>query len=131
MYNIAKSIIESGRFELKTMLQKIDALWLQGELSDAQRNELVEKAQGNANPNASIDVLKKLEELDRRVRELEVAQKEDASEIETYPIYAAGTWYYKGNKISFDGKNYVCIAPDGQVCTWNPVEYPAYWQVLD
>lgn len=41
--------------------------------------------------------------------------------------YVAGKWYYKGDRISYNGAVYVCIAPDGVVCTWNPDEYPAYW----
>ena len=42
--------------------------------------------------------------------------------------YIAGKWYYKGDRISYGGAVYVCIAPDGVVCTWNPDEYPAYWR---
>lgn len=42
--------------------------------------------------------------------------------------YVPGKWYYKGDRISYNGEVYVCIAPDGVVCTWNPDEYPAYWR---
>lgn len=30
MYNIIKSVIESGRYELTDMLEKIDVIWIQG-----------------------------------------------------------------------------------------------------
>ena len=49
-----------------------------------------------------------------------------------YPEYVVGKWYYNGDKVSFKGKNYECIAPSGVVCTWSPEGYPTYWQeILD
>jgi hypothetical protein len=42
--------------------------------------------------------------------------------------YVPGTWYYRGDTITFEGEVYVCIAPDGAVCTWSPTEYAAYWK---
>ena len=41
--------------------------------------------------------------------------------------YTAGKWYYRGDKVSFDGKVYTCIAPGGVACVWSPSEYPIYW----
>ena len=49
---------------------------------------------------------------------------------ESYEEYTVGKWYYNGNKVSFDGKNYNCIAPEGVVCVWSPTEYPAYWEEI-
>lgn len=34
MYEIIKSVIQSGRYELTDMLTKIDTLWVQGSLTD-------------------------------------------------------------------------------------------------
>lgn len=42
--------------------------------------------------------------------------------------YEAGTWYYRGDKVVFEGGVYVCVAPAGQVCTWSPAEYAQYWK---
>lgn len=41
--------------------------------------------------------------------------------------YSAGTWYYRGDRISFNDEIYTCIAPDGVVCVWSPADYPQYW----
>ena len=41
--------------------------------------------------------------------------------------YTAGKWYYRGDRVRFDQNVYTCIAPDGVVCVWSPLEYPAYW----
>ena len=42
--------------------------------------------------------------------------------------YTAGSWYYRGDKVTFQNEIYTCIAPAGTVCVWSPAEYPAYWQ---
>jgi hypothetical protein len=47
---------------------------------------------------------------------------------ESYDDYVPGKWYYGGDKASFNGKNYVCTAPEGTVCVWSPSEYPTYWR---
>ena len=129
MYDIIKSVIVSGVYELSDMLKKIDTVWLQGDISDEQRTELMEMARENANPMNSVDLAKKVEELDKRVKALEEKKEPEPSE-EEYPEYVVGKWYYNGDKISYKGKNYVCIAPEGVVCTWNPDEYPAYWEEI-
>lgn len=124
MFEIIKNVIKEGRYNLTELLVKIDTLWVQGSLTDEQKTELAQEAQANADFGSSIDIIAKIEELDARVRALEGAGGEIAE-------YTPGTWYYSGDKVSFGGKNYVCIAPGGQVCTWSPAEYPAYWQEME
>ena len=142
MYTITKNVIESGNYELSDMLKKLDTLWVQGSITDAEREELMALAREKANVQNSMDVIAKLEELDKRVKALEDAEKNsDTSESEeetetvkptepTYPEYTVGKWYYAGDKVSFDGKVYECIAPEGVVCVWSPAEYAAYWEEL-
>ena len=135
MYTITKSVIESRNYELSDMLKKLDTLWVQGSITDAEREELIALARQNAEVQQSIDILAKLEELDKRVKALEDAKAtnepenpdEEPTET-TYPEYEPGKWYYAGDKITFDGKVCECTAPDGVVCTWSPAEYPAYWE---
>jgi hypothetical protein len=140
MYSVVKSVIESRNYELSDMLTKIDTLWVQGSITEEERAELIDLARQNAEVQQSIDILSKLEELDKRVRANEEAIKtlteteaapEEGGENEqpTYPEYEAGKWYYRDDIVSFDGKNYKCVAPEGVVCTWSPAEYPAYWEV--
>ena len=136
MLNIVKAVIESGNFELTSILNKIDKLWFENRLTDEERTLLVEQAQGKANPQNSIDVYKKLEEMDKRILELENKLKNgadlgDESTEETYPVYEAGKWYYTGDKITFEEKVYECIAPNGVVCVWSPKDYPTYWKELN
>ena len=71
MFNVAKKVIESKNFELSAFLKKIDALWMQGSVTDSEREDLISLARKNANVQNSMDVFSKLEELDRRVKALE------------------------------------------------------------
>ena len=44
------------------------------------------------------------------------------------PEYKAGTWYYRGDHVRFEGEVFACIAPIESVCVWSPAEYSTYWQ---
>ena len=126
MQKIIEKVIESKNFELSDMLRKIDTLWVQGNINEETRKTLSDKARNNATLDKSFDILSKLEELDKRLKALENKGTEETEE--TYEEFVSGKWYYNGNKISFEGKNYVCIAPEGATCVWNPTDYPAYWE---
>ena len=127
MYNLAKKVIESKNFELSAFLKKIDVLWVQGNITDAEKEDLIALARKYADVQNSIDVLYKLEDLDQRVKALEEA-KADAPTTEEVEPYMVGKWYYNGDKVTFEGSVYECTAPVGFPCTWSPSEYPAYWQ---
>lgn len=138
MYSILKTVIKAQGYDLRGMLSKINNFWAEGNINEQERNELIRLAQENAHMKNEVDILSKVEELDKRVRALEekLANYEEVEkpeedngepEVVTYPEYIAGKWYYAGDIVSFDAKNYICIAPDGAVCTWSPSEYPAYW----
>lgn len=45
----------------------------------------------------------------------------------TVPSFVTGTWYYRGDKVTFGDQVYTCIAPQGVVCVWSPADYPQYW----
>lgn len=129
MYDIVKSVILSKNYELVDMLKKIDTVWVSGDLTDEQRTELIELARTNADVGNSVEIMQKLEDLDKRVTALENSGGGGGTEpSDEYPEYVVGKWYYKDDKVTFEGKKYTCIAPEGQVCTWSPTEYPAYWQ---
>ena len=141
MYQTIKNVISSTRYELGDMLTKIDTIWIQGDLTDEQRTELVTLAQENAQPENSYAPLQEqfeqafaqISALDARVKVLEAGETpEPEPEPEEYPPYVqpsgAHDAYHNGDKISWNGKNYVCIAPENTACVWNPDTYPAYWE---
>lgn len=53
MYEIVKNVITSKRYALDDMLKKIDTLWVQNDITEEQRKELVALAQANADPEQS------------------------------------------------------------------------------
>lgn len=63
---------------------------------------------------------------------LEAGGGTEPAPSDEWPAYVQPTGahdaYHKGDKISFGGKHYVCIAPDGAACVWDPATYPAYWE---
>lgn len=139
MYDILRSVIESGRYELTDMLAKIDTLWVQGDLTDEQRTELVAVARENASPEASYAPLQTqidnladaVADLSTRVKALESGGSEPEPS-EEYPAYVQPTGahdaYNTGDKITYNGKKYVCQM-DG--CVWTPDAYPGAWQEVD
>ena len=82
MHDIIKNVITSGRYELRDMLSKIDTIWVQGDLTDEQREELVELARENADPEQSYAPLQaqieqafaQIKALDARVALLETGE---------------------------------------------------------
>ena len=126
MKTIFENVIARGDYDLAGLLKKIDGYHIAGRLSDAERDELYEKARTGANPAESVDVLAKIAELERRVKALEERQDSGTGSNDV-PEYEVGKWYYKDDKVMYDGKKYTCTAPDGVVCVWSPAEYPAYW----
>ena len=116
-------------YDLTAMLAKIDYHHIRGNLTDADREELVAVARDKANPFGGVDVLAKLEEIENRLRVLEEGNQESA-DAETVREYVNGEWCYAGDKRAFEGKVYKCIAPEGVVCVWSPVDYPAYWEAV-
>ena len=126
MKTIFENVIARGDYDLAGLLKKIDGYHIAGRLSDDERDELYEKARTGANPAESVDVLAKIAELERRVKALEEGQDSGTGSNDV-PEYEVGKWYYKDDKVMYDGKEYTCIAPDGVVCVWSPAEYPAYW----
>lgn len=67
MYEIFKNVINSKRYNLDDMLKKIDTLWVQGDITEEQKNELVTFAQANANPeNSNAPLQKQIEELSKK-----------------------------------------------------------------
>lgn len=127
MYNIVKNVINKGGFDLSALLHKINTLWVQDDLSDEQKNELFELAREGADKKYSVEVLSKIEELDRRITALEKAGAGELPAVE-YPDFVVGKWYYAGDTCTFERKKYICIAPDGVACVWSPADYPTYWK---
>lgn len=140
MYKIIKQVIEGKNYELTSVLKKIKKSWADDDLTDAQREELINLARENANPQNSyaplqnqIDALfANVKELAQEIAALKnggVAPKEPTEE---YPEYVQPTGahdaYKVGDKITYNGKKYECLK-DG--CVWTPDDYPQGWKLVE
>lgn len=130
MFDKVQAIIDSGLYELADLTERIEVLYAKGSLTDDEMNRLLESAQANANPDASLpDLETRVGNLELRVAALE-NQDEPVSEDE-WPSYVQPTskdmYYNKGDKITFtDGKHYTCVK--NNVANGPDVD-PKSWQV--
>ena len=146
MYDIIKTVISSGRYELSDMLGKIDTIWLQGGLTEEQRTELVELARQNALPeNSYTSVQKQIDSIFTNLGEMAAAIRANTDAITTlqggtvippvqeeWPEYVQPTGahdaYSTGDKVTWNGKHYICRM-DG--CVWDPDTYPQAWELVE
>ena len=135
MYEVTKNVIQSGNYELTDILTKIDTLWLQGSITEAERLDLIEMARTKADPSHSFAPLQaQIDALALRVTALEgkVEPADPEAPAEEYPEYVQPTGahdaYHAGDKVTYNGTRYLCIAPEGVAVVWSPDTYPAYWQ---
>ena len=137
MYSIIQSVINTGSFELTDILKKIDTLWLQGDIDDDQRAALIDAAREKADPSSSYaplqeQVNKLADDLAALASRVTVLEGGETEPVDEYPAYVQPTGahdaYHKGDKVTFNGKRYTCVAPDGVAVVWDPDTYPDYWQ---
>lgn len=144
-YEDLRAQISSGDFKLQAMLDKLTRLYIEDMLTEDEYDVLMQLARDNANPDMEIvenaDIIKqlmqrvteseqKLNDLEARIAKLEDPETESKEPVVTYGPYDPNKWYYKNMTCSFEGKNYICIAPEGVVCTWSPAGYPSYWKLV-
>lgn len=111
MYETFLSIITSGDYKLPDITKKINTMWITGNLTDDQRDNLLSQAAENLDPEAerpeNFEMMKKLAEritdLEQRVNALEGKSKESS-----YPEWTQ--WdglsnnYQNGEIVSYNGK---------------------------
>lgn len=96
MKEFIKSIISSGDYVLEDLEHKIKKLYVYGDLTEADADELLALAANSVNNSAQVDVYAKLVDLEHRIVALETAD---------FAIWKAGYTTRKGEivKIDLDG----------------------------
>ena len=158
MKTIIENIILSGRYELSDILKKIDTLWIQGDLTEEEKDALVTLAREKATPeNSYAPLQEQIDDLFEKMKILTETMNSNAKGIaalkeaveklgatvtpeepepeEEYKPFekpqGAHDAYYNGAKITYEGDKYICIAPKGRPCVWSPIEYPDYWEKIN
>lgn len=73
MYDFIRNLILAGGYRLDAMEKTIERHYVRGDLTDAQRVELLQLAADNADESKEVDVLAVLADLEQRVARLESA----------------------------------------------------------
>lgn len=136
MFEIIRKVILSKDYELRDILYKINKMWIESAITEEQKTELDELARANAqaeNSYASLQeqvnkIYVELDTIKSRLNALE-GTEEPTEPVDEYPEYVQPTGahdaYKIGDKITYNGKKYVCKLDN---CVWNPDEYPSGWE---
>lgn len=116
MYSVIKDVIESGNYQLVDISNKINKLWLEYQLTDEERDELLELANKNINiDNEKPGLEKQIEAvrdyaktLESRIKALEEGQEIELPIEEEYPEWIAydgivHLGYDYGDKVTHNG----------------------------
>lgn len=116
MYSVIKDVIENGSYQLVDISNKINKLWLEYQLTDEERDELLELANKNININNEKPELEKQIEavsdyaktLELRIKALEEGQEIEPPVEEEYPEWIAYDGivhlsYDYGDKVTHNG----------------------------
>ena len=116
MYSIIKEVLIKGNYELVDVLNKINKLWIEGSLTEEERDELVNLARTNANPNNSYaentiqiaNLWEYYQRLDIRLSKLENGQDVELPLEEEWVEFVLPTGshdaYKIGDKVIFNNK---------------------------
>lgn len=142
MFEIAKAVIEHGIYDLRSMITKINTLWVQSDITDEERETLLNMARENAVPSNSYqdvqaqldnmykEFTNKFKAINLKIAELEGNDADEPTEEEeTIAEYVQPTGahdaYNIGDKVLFEDKVYQAVM-NGLV--WSPAEYPQGWE---
>ena len=93
MYDIIKDYIRTATYNLDELTLKIDKFYLEGKLTDEQRDELIALATESVRDSYQIDLYQKIVDLEHRVVFLETAD---------FAVYTNGYVTKKGETVKFD-----------------------------
>lgn len=137
MFEIFKAVITRGGYDLNGILKRIDSYHIEGKLTDAERDQLYALARGGG-VSAGFNVEAEIARLWEAIRKLKAAGNgseeggnADADAVAEF-IQPTGAHdaYFAGDRVTWGGKVYKCIAPEGVACVWNPDVMPGYWEAV-
>lgn len=103
MYEIIKNYIKTETYNLEELTRKIDKMFIEDKLTEAERDELILLATENARDSAQVDLFNKIVDLEHRIVVLESAMN---TEPEPEPVVWYSGYVTKKNEVvKFDYDN--------------------------
>lgn len=126
MYDIIKNYIKTETYNLDDLTKKIDKMYIEDKLTEAERDELILLATENAKDEKQVDLYEKLVDLEHRIVALETAD---------FVVWEAGYTTKQGETVKFDyngdgeldllrydgGRSYTALKP-GKIDGWHVVD---------
>ena len=110
IYDILKNVIESGEYRLSDMTTRIDTVWAEGKLTDAQRTELHDLTQSRLTPDGEAPALAaQVAALTARMADMEarLTALEGGGEAEEWPAWepwdGVSDRYKQGAQVTHNG----------------------------
>ena len=142
MYEVIKSVISAGGYKLGEIQHKVKKLWLQGDLTEKQADQLLTLASQGATPDAERpELLSMIQNLSEKVNALvaEVAALKGASgtnepDSEEYEVWkpwdGISNKYQTGAIVSHGGKLWISTCSGQNV--WEPGTVDSqFWIVFE
>ena len=125
IYDILKNVIESGEYRLSDMATRIDTVWAEGKLTDAQRTELHALTQSHLTPGGEAPALAaQVAALTARMADMEarLTALEGGGEAEEWPDWepwdGVSDRYKQGAQVTHNGYHWRSIFAGQNV--WEP-----------
>lgn len=139
MFETFKTIINAGGYDLADLTERIKTMYAMGELTDEEMTQLLDSAAANADQDAMLPgVVERVGALETRIASVEdrvgkleaggVEPGEPDEPVDEYPEWvrptSKDTQYRKGDKVTFNGRHYVCVknnvssSPDEDQKSW-------------
>jgi len=143
MFETFQTIINTGGYDLADLTERIKTLFALGELSNDEMTQLLDSAAANANQDAMLpDMSERVGALETRIAEVEervgklettgVEPGESDEPADEWPEWvrptSKDTQYNKGDKVTFNGKHYMCVKNN---VSSSPEEDSKRWQLVE
>ena len=143
MFETFQTIINAGGYDLADLTERIKTMYAMGELTEEEMKQLLDSAAANANQDAMLpDMSERVGALETRIAAVEervgkleaggVEPGEPEEPADEWPEWvrptSKDTQYNKGDKVTFNGKHYMCVknnvssSPDEDSKRWQLVE---------
>ncbi len=123
-----ETVIARRDYLLADMESRINKIWIEGKLTDADRDALLQMAAENAKDVLQVNVVEKLAELEHRVWQLEFP-------VDQFPIWQQGQVSERGvvyrYDVTGDGEYDLCRYDGGRASTALSIGKIEGWHMLD